>query len=992
MSKKDVPSVGSDSTPPTQDGCGASVSSLSYIPRPSVPWRAVLLVMWILTILCAVVGTVRIFMHKWFTESLGLSEVFAVDFKMGSILFLIFGGLFALAASLPFFLYGKDKGLKRGGVHVAIWAGVIGGSILSLFYHDFLLAANGEPFGKTDDFFGRDFSFYVFTLPAFWISWWAALAAVLLSILCFFVARIHGLSQKGGPFEKEDLTFGAKAGLVMNRGFLFLGTTLGLLLALGTFFSRYVLLYWHNDENAANDTSSILTGPTFVDVRGLFSNLNSLYLNVAVELVVTAALAYVVYRSYNAFRHLEFANAARQPIMVWKRGAVLSVVALILFDGAFFGAVQLRQLFVIKPNEPHIQKEAIEAHIAHTLDAYAMNDVEVVEWKPTDDSQPPETLVGNRTVMNAPILPGFVGDGNTRDSHLSGYRIGNEPFYAPLLEIFQQRQQLRPYYQFINIDSVRYRVDGEKRMFASAPRELPSAGIVDKGKHNWASSALQYTHGFGLVTAPVSQVDDNGDPIFVSGDIPVKNDHPLFDVEPRIYFGEGGTGRHILTNIDTIQEFDFATAQSRSVTELPEDVGTGIRIDSLFKRLILALWSYDPELGRAEIGEFLFTRFIDQSRTRAQVYRGPTERVLAIAPFLLVDDTSNVASVSDGKIVWTVNGLTVANTYPYSRYREFDQENRWGNSFEVNYVRDSVKVTIDAYSGETQFYKVADEPVINTWAKVYPTLFKTLDEMPEGVRSQLNYPLELFHAQFDDTYKRYHQKHYLEFYNSEDLWDDADEALGVLSDQKTVSYHATHYLLDPKDLPEGIELEGKEDDLQYVLMQPFTPKEQRNLRSVVMVFEDPENYGKIVSLQVPQGEFVHGPEQADALIDADPEVNAQLTLWERSGCEAINGHTLLLPVQGDVLYVEPIFAKSTMNNYPRLAMVATLYKGRVTRGRTIAEAIRQHGLSPSDVPSPLEELDLMLGANPPTDSKSTDTDSVRPTMASLEIESKGGAK
>ena len=619
------------------------------------------------------------------------------------------------------------------------------------------------------------------------------------------------------------------------------------------------------------------------------------------------------------------------------------VVGVILFDGAFFGVVQLKRMFVVMPNEPHIQKEFLEAHIENTLEAYGMDDVQVVEWKAPESKLSPASLVSNKTVTNAPIVPGFVSDGGSRDSHLAGYRIKNEPFYAPTLEIYHQRQQLRPYYQFMNVDNVRYRIDGEKKMYASAVRELPTGAVVDKGRHSWGSTALQYTHGFGLVASPVNELDENGDLIFVSKDIPPKTAHPFFDVEPRVYYGEGGTGRHVLTNINRIKEFDYATAQSRKEFELPADVGTGIRIDSWFKRLILALWSYQPDFDRAETPQFLFTSFIDHSKTRLHAYRDPAERVRAVAPFLLLDDQSTVASVCGDRIVWLLNGMTVSGKYPYSQFREFDQYNLWGNAWAVNYMEDSVKISVDAYTGETIFYKIKDDPLINAWAEIYPTLFRSLEEMPKPVRSQLNYPMSLFHVQFDDTYKRYHQKNYLEFYNLEDLWDDADEALGLVSEEKTVSYHATHYLLDPKDLPPGVDIESAPGDTQYILMQPFTPKDQRNLRAVVMVFQDPENYGKIVSLQVPQGEFMPGPEQADSIIDADPRVNQQMTLWERSGCEAINGHTLLLPVGGDVCYVEPIFVKSTLNNYPRLALVATLFDGRVTMGSTLKEALAKHG-------------------------------------------------
>lgn len=920
------------------------IESLPYIPKPSVPWRAFSILGWIAVVIFGVVGVVRIFMHKWFTESVGVPDVFWTDFWMGLKLFLIFGTLFALAVVVPTFLYARNPALKTAAISIAVRLFVVGGGILSFFYHDFLLSGAGADFGRTDPVFGNDFGFYVFTMPAIWIAWWGVLAVILFAVTFFLIARLNGLTAEGGVFrEKPELDFGAKFALVLNRGAVVLVCLLGLWGAAGTFLSRYVLLYWNHDNEGTEETSGVLVGTSYLDITGLFSNLNTLYLTVVVLIVLTVTLSYLFTRSYGSFRHLEVASAPARPPMVWRRAHVMFVIGVILFDGAFFGVVQLKRLFVVMPNEPRIQKEFIEAHVQHTLEAYGMDDVQVVEWKEPATKLPPSSLASNKTVTNSPLVPGFVSDGGTRDKHLAGYRIKNEPFYAPTLEIYHQRQQLRPYYQFMNIDNVRYRIGGEKKMFASAVRELPMGAVVDKGKHNWGSTALQYTHGFGMVASPVNELDENGDLVFVSKDIPPKTSDALFDVEPRVYYGEGGAGRHILTNLKGIKEFDYANAQSRLEYELPEGVGQGIRIDGWFKRLILALWSYQPDFGRTEVPEFLFTRFIDHGRTRAHVYRDPAKRALAVAPFLLIDDQSTVASACDGRIVWLVNGLSVSSTYPYSRFRQFNQTNLWGNAWNVNYMEDSVKITVDAYTGEMIFYQITDDPVISAWARVYPSLFRPMSQMPEAVRSQLNYPMSLFHVQFDDTYKRYHQKNYLEFYNMEDLWDDADEALGLLSDEKTVSYHATHYLVDPTDLPPGVEIESTPGDTQYVLMQPFTPKDQRNLRAVVMVFQDPENYGKIVSFQVPQGEFLPSPEQADAIIDADPHVNQQLTLWQRSGAEAINGHTLLLPVGGDVCYVEPIFVKSTLNNYPRLAMVATLYDGRVTMGSTLDEALLKHG-------------------------------------------------
>lgn len=923
------------------------VEALPYIPKPSVPWRASFFLIWIGVLVFIVTGVVKIFMQKWYAESLGVEAVFWTNFKMGAVLFLLYGALYAAAVYVPIRLYARSRALRNSGIHMAIWAWVIAGSIFSWSYHPYLLAFNGVPFEKTDMVFGHDLGFYVYVLPAIWITFKGLLFAGLTATLFFLVARFNGLGGVGGAFRKAEVTFWKRFALIPTRGFAVILGSLGVLAAVATFLSRYSLLTWNHYEEETQESAGVLAGATYLDVRGFFSNVNALYVTTVALLAVTFAIAYVFVRIHQAHRHLELEGVSPGPAMRWRRPAVLTVVGLVLLDGAFFGAVRLRNLLFVLPNEPYIQKDFIQAHMDGTLDGYNLSKVQVVEWSAPETNLTSEELLASKTVQNAPFMPGFVSFGNrNRNAYLKG---GKNALYAPVLEVYQQEQQLRPYYQIVNVDNVRYRLNGEKQMFATATRELPAAGILDKGKFHWGSSALQYTHGMGLIISPANKIDPFGGPLFASKDIPPKVTDPFFEVEPRIYFGEGSTGRHILTNIRHIREFDYATPQFREESEFPGDIGTGIPIDSIFKRLIVALWSYQPDLDRNEIAQTLFSGYIDHQKTRLQLYRGPSERVRAIAPFLFVDGSSHVASVCDNRIVWLVNCMTHSRWYPFSRYREFDETDEDGNEIVANYVRDAVKVSIDAYSGETIFYKIADEPIINSWAKIYPDLFRPMSEMPPSVVSQINYPLQLFHMQFDDTYKRYHMRNYLEFYNTEDQWDDSDEALGPVSKEKTVPYEATHMLVDPRDLPPGADIQCTDGDTQYVLYQPFTPKDALNLRALIMVFQDPENYGKMVSYQVPQGEWMTGPEQADAIIDADRDVNVQLTLWERSGCEALNGHTILLPVKGDLLYLEPIFVRSTMNYVPQLKLFTSYYRGHVAMGKSLKETIESHGLTVEEV-------------------------------------------
>jgi uncharacterized membrane protein (UPF0182 family) len=376
-------------------------------------------------------------------------------------------------------------------------------------------------------------------------------------------------------------------------------------------------------------------------------------------------------------------------------------------------------------------------------------------------------------------------------------------------------------------------------------------------------------------------------------------------------------------------------------------------VDGVWKRVMLALHTRD-------LTAFLFSAFIDHGRTRVHLYRTPMRRVARLAPFLFVD-SNPLAFVADRRIEWMINALTTSDMYPYS-FREVLGDKADERAIEshperlVNYAEDSVKITIDAFTGDVHFYRIADGPVIRAWSGAFPGLFERADAMPEAVRAQLNYPLQWFHLQFDDIYKRYHMRDPLEFYNVEDLWDDADEALGSLgrgleeygtTDEMTFSYEGFNALIDPADLPPGVDA-GQAGALQYAMLMPFTPEGGRNLRSLVIALQDPDHYGRLINLRVPQGVFVPGPEQADTIIDTDSQVNQQIALWIRHASEVIRGHTILLPVKGDLIYIEPLWISSIQNPLPEVKLYSVVYKGRCVMATSLQRAIEYLDLPEAD--------------------------------------------
>ncbi len=383
-------------------------------------------------------------------------------------------------------------------------------------------------------------------------------------------------------------------------------------------------------------------------------------------------------------------------------------------------------------------------------------------------------------------------------------------------------------------------------------------------------------------------------------------------------------------------EFDFPTDEGRAEVILAPNVNAGVPINSLLKRLVFGWRS-------RQFFDVLFSKLIGDE-TRVHYYRMPLERAARIAPFLYLD-SDPWAVVVDGGITWIVNGITTTDRYPYSQLSWLGDKSDerapiptdWAR---VNYARDAVKVTIDAYTGELRFYQFADEPIVDAWARIYPTLFHPREEIPTQVLQHLQYPVQLFHLQFDDIYNIYHMKDPMTFFNMEDMWDDSDEVLGPMLDEGraiTFSIEPYHWVARTgSPLPRA---SGRQ--AQFALSMVFTPENALNLRAIPVVYMDGQDYGRIVVLQVPKGHYSYGPEQADAAIDQTPEISRQFDWWNRQGMDVIRGHTTTLVIDSEVLFVEPIFLRSKQNPVTQLKQVCAVFRGKAAMAPTLAEALRR---------------------------------------------------
>jgi len=916
----------------------------STIPAPGRLWPPFRLLMWIVLAVLIGAAIIDLIVEFWFFGTLGQRPVFVTNLLAQLTLFCLAGGLAFVAATTPARRYAVSAGLRQGAIHVGAWLGLFVGWLVAGRYLTFLLALHGGRFGDTEPLFGHDIGFFVFELPALRVSLTLVIWSGVIGCVSALVGRHDQLLHRrpvgaGEPWRWSDL------GGLVTTGFNVSALAVGLGLAARTFIARYGLLF------ADNEASGVRVGAEYVDVVGLFSTLNLIYVSTAVELGMVAVIGISLLRISRLMNPLSADARSDPPSRSFSlRRPALLIVSLLATELVFFASVVVRDHVFVAPNEPSIQVPYIQRHMDATLRGFRLDRIRTIPWTLPERSLSGEELLASRTVDNAPVLPGWVSrlEEPPDVQHFERVRASESTLvYGPMLQIYEQEQQLRPYYEFLSVDPVRYTVGGERRMFVTAVRELPSVAFSGSQEwlRYWGSAALMYTHGMGLVMSPVNELDAAGSPVYAVRDIPPTVSDPVFDVEPRVYVGEGAKDDYILTQIRDLREFDYATNQFRTEYAYPQDAADGIPVDSWIRRVVFALYTGD-------VTAFLFSRFIDHDRTRIHIHRTPMRRARRLAPFLFLE--SNVyAFAADGRILWMVNGLTTTDNYPYA-FREIlgdKAEERAVESFperRINYAEDAVKVTVDAFSGEVHLYRISDDPIVEAWSRVYPTLFEPRSSMPSPVEAQLTYPLQWFHIQFDDIYKRYHQRDPIEFYNVEDLWDDADEVVGSIgrgltefgtTDQMTFSYEGYNLLLDPNDLPPGwsdVPLE----DLQFTLLMPFTPDGARNLRALVLAFQDPRHYGELLNLRIPQGEFIAGPEQADAYIDDDAQVNQQITLWVRHGSEVVRGHTILLPVRGDVLYVEPLWISSLQNPLPQIKLFSVVYRGRTTMATSLAEAIR----------------------------------------------------
>ena len=534
------------------------------------------------------------------------------------------------------------------------------------------------------------------------------------------------------------------------------------------------------------------------------------------------------------------------------------------------------QGFRVEPNELELETPYLQHNIAFTRMAYGLDQIEVRSYEAVD-TVTPESLKRNQDTID-------------------NIRLWD---WRPLTRTFRQLQQIRTYYVFNDVDVDRYEIDGAYRQVMVAARELTDE--LPERLNAWVNRHLQYTHGYGLTMSLAAETDDQGGPVLVVKDLPPQAEGGLTITQPAIYYGEKMSGHRIVRT--SVKEFDYPQGDENIYTYYQGD--GGMRINAFWKRLLFAWHESDFNI--------MLTSYIG-SESRLQIRREVRERVQHIAPFLHLDNDPYLV-LENGGLYWIQDAYTTSSLFPYSEPYEH----------EFNYIRNSVKVVVNAYDGDVSFYVVDQiDPVLRVYRQAIPTMFKPIKQMPSGLRRHLRYPVDLFTAQLA-IYNTYHVTLPQVFYNGEDLWSMPREKYGGEQIQMP-----PYYVL--MRLP-------NEDQLQFLLMLPLTPNNRDNMIAWMAARCDYPDYGKLIVYKLPKERLFFGPIQLEAMVDQDTLISQQLSLWDQRGSRVIRGNILVIPIDQAFVYVEPVYLIAEGTDIPQLKRVIVSDGRQVTMAPTLKEAL-----------------------------------------------------
>jgi uncharacterized membrane protein (UPF0182 family) len=757
---------------------------------------------------------------------------------------------------------------------IALWIALIVALAIGLSgandWLTWLSAFHAVPFGDRDPLFGRDVGFYVFKLPVLQIVRQQAMIATVLTLIgCGLLYVFSGSfvieSRYGvGLWPRVRLIPAARRHLGILVAIVFV------LMAWGAWLELPRMLL-----SPAPATATVAFGASYTDVHAGFPFLRATF----VVLLVGAGLA--VWYGFSR--------------RTWPLGVAIALYFTVSIAGGIYAA--LLQRLIVTPNEQDREQKFIVHNIAATRRAYALDRVEERE------------LMGDATLTPQDI----IGNAGT----IENVRLWD---HQPLLQTFAQIQEIRTYYDFINVDNDRYTIDGKYRQVMLSARELNPESIQNR---SWVNERLFFTHGYGLTLGPVNQVTTQGLPVLYIRDLPPVSTVNLRVDQPSIYFGELSNSYVLVRTRQP--EFHYPRGEDNETTYY-EGTG-GVPIGGFLRRLMFAI-----KFANSDI---LVTGQLTPE-SRIMFHRRIADRVRILAPFLSFD-SDPYPVVSDGQIFWIQDAYTSTTNYPYSTPYSCPAGT-------CNYIRNSVKIVVDAFNGTTTMYLAEPEdPLALTIAKIFPGMLRPLAAMPADLRQHVRYPEDIFDIQ-SRAFATYHMTNPLVFYNKEDQWQ-----VPALESERKATPMRPYYTM--------MRLPG-ETRTEFIQMLPFTPRLKDNLSAWMVARSDGAQYGRLVVFQFPKQKIVYGPKQIVGLISQDQIISPAITLWNQQGSQVIWGTLLVIPINESLIYVRPLYLRSSEGRIPELKRVVVAYQSRIVMAETMNQALGQifgpavtAGLSPDRLES-----------------------------------------
>ena len=743
---------------------------------------------------------------------------------------------------------------------------------------------NATEFKRLDPIYQRDLGFYLFRLPLLDnLENWCLTLLITGLVLSLLVYLFKGIIRfdwqwKSLMVEREWQKLITKP-IKIHLSLLLAAIALDI--AVDFWLERYELLY---------SAQGVVWGADYTDTH---ARLFAFWVMIVASVLLGIWLMVTTWSNLRIplppfdDKHLSktrvpSSNTLLHPIY----GIAMYALILVVVNGTY---PELQQRFLVEPNELAKEMPYINHNIEFTRQAYDLAKIEVQDYQlnPT----------GN---VDANLL-------QQNQATIDNIRLWDN---RPLLSTYRQLQEIRFYYKFNDVDVDRYTLNGDYRQVMLAPREFDYTQVPSSAK-TWVNRRLKYTHGYGLVMNPVNEVTADGLPVLWIKNIPPVSQTDLKIEEPGIYYGEQ-TQDYIYTGMDTL-EFDYPRGAENAFIKY-DGLG-GVPLHSWWRRLVYA---YD----RASLKILISSYFTPDSRIH--YYRQITERVHHVAPFLQYDNDPYLVVV-DGRLKWIIDAYSTSDRYPYSEAVAHEHETELITNKNTNYLRNPVKVVVDAKDGTMQFYVVDEtEPILATYRKIFPNLFKAKDSIPPEIKAHFRYPQDLFKIQAK-MYLSYHMEDPQVFYNREDDWRFATEL-----------YDGEQQQVEPDYLI--MKLPG-ETTAEFALILPFTPINRDNMIAWIAARSDGDNYGKLRLYEFPKQELVYGPFQIEARIDQNPDIVEQITLWSQRGSKVIRGDILVIPIDGSILYIQPLYLRAAKGELPELTRVIVAYDKQIVMTPSLEQSL-----------------------------------------------------